>query len=224
MTRILALETATEACSAALMNDDGTISERFEVAPRRHTEIILPMIAGLLDDAGLDVADLDAIAFGAGPGSFTGVRVAASVAQGIALAHELPVIPLSCLATLAVGGARQHDCATVIPVMDARRQEIYWAVYRVDHARGVIECVEADAIGTVNDIRLPDSGRCIIVGSATQAYRKELLGKCSANTTLGDEPVLPRAADAVMLAVEALRSNATVAPEFAEPVYLRRAV
>ena len=90
MTKILAIETATEACSAALLIDD-EIQERFELAPRRHTELILPMVAELLADAELPVQNLSAVAFGAGPGSFTGVRVATSVAQGIAIAHDLPV-------------------------------------------------------------------------------------------------------------------------------------
>ena len=174
MTKILALETATEACSAALLID-GEVIERFEIAPRRHTDIILPMVAELLADAGIATQNLDAVAFGAGPGSFTGVRVATSIAQGIALAHDLPVVRMSCLAVLALGGAQAHACATVVPVMDARRQEIYFAVYQVDLARRVATCLEPDSIGKPQDLRLPTITDCIVVGAGAQVYREQIL-------------------------------------------------
>jgi len=223
MTKILALETATEACSAALLID-GEINERFEIAPRRHTDIILPMVAELLADAGLAAQNIDAIAFGAGPGSFTGVRVATSVAQGMALAHDLPVVPLSCLAILALGGARAHDCASVAAVMDARRQEIYFAVYAVDQATQVSTCLEPDAIGAPQDVRFPTGAKCIVVGAGMHVYREQFANMCEPNVTLMDNPLYPRARDGLMQALDAFKSNATVAAEFAEPVYLRRAV
>jgi len=223
MTKILALETATDACSAALLID-GEVSERFEIAPRRHTDIILPMVAELLADAELTARNLDAVAFGAGPGTFTGVRVATSVAQGIALAHDLPVVPLSCLAILALGGARAHDCATIVPVMDARRQEIYWAVYRVDRAAQVAECIERDAVGSPLELKLPANTACVIVGTGTAAYREEILALSTERSVLESEPCYPRAADALKHAAAALHSNGALAAEFAEPVYLRQAV
>ena len=97
--KLLALDTATEACSAALW-DDGAVLERYQLAPRRHAALILPMLDAVLAEAGLTVAQLDAIAVGCGPGAFTGVRIAISIAQGVAFAADLPVAPMSTLATL----------------------------------------------------------------------------------------------------------------------------
>jgi len=164
MTKILAIETATEACSAALLVDD-EIQECFEIAPRRHTNLILPMIAELLADAELPVQNLSAVAFGAGPGSFTGVRVATSVAQGIAIAHDLPVVPLSCLAMLAIGGAEVHNCSTIVPVMDARRREIYFAVYRVDAKTKVAKVLIPDTVSAPENLSPPNDSNCVVIGA-----------------------------------------------------------
>ena len=99
--KILAIETATEACSAALLSDDDIV-ERYEVAPRKHNELILPMCEAVLAECSVSLKQLDAIAFGCGPGAFTGVRIAAGVTQGIAYAHDLPVALVSTLANLAL--------------------------------------------------------------------------------------------------------------------------
>ena len=125
---LLAIETSTPACSAAL-SIDGVVIERYALAPRQHAVLILPMIESLLLEAGISVAQLDALAFGRGPGSFTGVRIAASVIQGIAFAADLPVLPVSTLATLALGGMRITDKTQVMAALDARKSEIYWGCY-----------------------------------------------------------------------------------------------
>lgn len=222
MSKILALETATEACSAALLVN-GEVTERFELAPRRHTELLLPMVAELLANAGIAVSTLDLIAFGAGPGSFTGVRVATSVAQGIALAHDLPVVPLSCLATLAMGACAAHPGTTLVPIMDARKQEIYAGVYQFDSETQIVTAIQADAIGSVEEFCLP-TRPYVLVGAGSLSYEAQFLARGAATGELGGAPLYPRAADALRLAAEALRTNTTVAPEFAEPIYLRRAV
>ena len=110
--KLLALDTATEACSAAVWVD-GAVLERYERAPRRHAALILPMIEAVLAEANLTPLQLDAIAFGRGPGAFTGVRIAIGIAQGIAFAADLPVVPISTLAALALGAAQETGLSLI---------------------------------------------------------------------------------------------------------------
>ena len=129
--KLLALDTATEACSAAVWVDGG-VAERYLLAPRRHAALIMPMIEDVLAEAGLGVGHLDAIAFGRGPGAFTGIRIAVGITQGIAFAADVPVVPISTLAALALGAAREFEQTHIATALDARMGEIYWGVYRVD--------------------------------------------------------------------------------------------
>ena len=114
---LLALETATEACSAALAID-GDICERFEVAPRGHSQLILPMVDELMAEADIAIEQVDAIAFGRGPGAFTGLRIAVGVTQGIAFGADLPVVPVSSLAGLAQGCVSDSVLAAIDARMD----------------------------------------------------------------------------------------------------------
>ena len=126
--KILAIDTSTEACSAALLID-GDLQGVYKLAPREHSLLILKMIDGLLSDAGITVSELDAIAFGRGPGSFMGLRIAAGVVQGIAYAHELPVIPVSTLKAIAQRASEETRHQHVLAAIDARMDEVYWAAY-----------------------------------------------------------------------------------------------
>ncbi len=125
--KVLAIETATEACSAAYADDDQII-ERFQIDPKGHSERILPMVESVLSEAGVVRAELEAIVFDSGPGSFTGIRIGAGVAQGIALGLDLPLVAVSSLMGLAQGVSRVVDgCTAVLPAIDARMGQVYWA-------------------------------------------------------------------------------------------------
>ena len=131
MTTLLALDTATEACSVALLHD-GRVLSHYEVAPRMHAQRLLPMIQQLLGEAGIAASALDAIAFGRGPGAFTGVRIAIGVVQGLAFALDRPVLPVSNLAVLAQRALREQGATQVAAAIDARMDEVYWGCYRAE--------------------------------------------------------------------------------------------
>lgn len=142
--KILAIDTSTEACSAALLCGN-KIYNRFIIAARQHTKFILPMISEVLTEAQLELSELDAIAFGCGPGSFTGVRLAASVTQGIAFAKNLPVVKISSLRALAQEIFVESEKERVLIAQDARMQEIYLGEYQVD-AAGIMQAVMPDRL------------------------------------------------------------------------------
>ena len=123
---ILALDTATEACSVALLHQD-RITFEDELSPRTHTQRILPMVDGLLKNANLSIKEVDYLAFGRGPGSFTGVRVGVGVAQGLALGAELKVVPISNLTTMAEQAYQELGATEVIALIDARMNEVYFS-------------------------------------------------------------------------------------------------
>ncbi len=135
---MLAVETSTEACSAALYSD-GEIQEKFEIAPREHTKLILPMIDALMADADLKPQQLDALAFSRGPGSFTGVRISTGIIQGIALGADLPVVPVSTLAAIAHHYLKNSTAECAFTAMDARMGEIFWGVYQ-KMPRAMLNC------------------------------------------------------------------------------------
>ena len=131
---ILAIDAATEACSAALLVGE-TLTERCEVIGRGHAGRLLPMTDELLREAGLTVRDLDAVAFGRGPGGFTGLRIAAGIAQGLASGGGKPIVPVSNLAAVASGAARTHGRTHILVCMDARMGQVYWAAFDCSGAR-----------------------------------------------------------------------------------------
>ncbi|WP_052285612.1 tRNA (adenosine(37)-N6)-threonylcarbamoyltransferase complex dimerization subunit type 1 TsaB [Kluyvera genomosp. 1] len=221
--RILAIDTATEACSAALWNDGNTCAH-FELCPREHTQRILPIVQDILTQSGVSLTDLDALAFGRGPGSFTGVRIGIGIAQGLALGAELPMIGVSTLATMAQGAWRKQGASRVLAAIDARMGEVYWAEYQRD-AQGVWHGENTEAVLKPEAVqqRLAElEGEWATVGTGWAAWPDMTHG---ANVTLSDGDVLlPEAEDMLPIACQLLEQGKTVAVDKAEPVYLRNEV
>ncbi len=154
--KILAFDTATEACSVALLNDD-KISECYEEIPRGHAQHILAMCQHVLDEQNCQAQDIDTIAYGAGPGSFTGLRIASSVAQGFAVALNLPVIAISSLQALAQAAYEQTQNASVLAAIDARMEEVYFSYYEFNTDKQCMQEVIVDQLCAPELAPLPDS-------------------------------------------------------------------
>jgi len=215
---LLAIDTATEACSAALLVGDRMI-ERSEIAPRRHAELILPMIESLLAEAGISRRQIDGIAVGRGPGAFTGVRLAISVAQGLALGLDVPVVPVSSLAALAQDVPMQHD-TPILAVIDARMGEIYAGTFQRG-ANGLVEALGAESVGPAQQLVLPPGERWSVVGSGWSAYRELLMTLLPTEPRWCDSTRFPQAHAIALLAAPQFAAGHALAPELALPVYLR---
>ncbi|WP_058912920.1 tRNA (adenosine(37)-N6)-threonylcarbamoyltransferase complex dimerization subunit type 1 TsaB [Entomohabitans teleogrylli] len=221
--QILAIDTATEACSVALWLNGTTLSH-FELCPREHTRRILPMVRDILNQGDISLSQLSALAFGRGPGSFTGVRIGIGIAQGLALGAELPMIGVSTLATMAQGAWRKTGATRVLAAIDARMGEVYWAEYQRDE-QGVWYGEESEAVLKPEAVsaRLRQlSGSWVTVGTGWQAW-PEMAAGCGLDIQDG-QILLPAAEDMLPLACVKLARQETVAVEKAEPVYLRNEV
>ena len=220
--RLLAIETSTPACSAALWVDDRVL-ERYALAPRQHAALMLPMIESLLLEAGITVAQLDAVAFGCGPGSFTGVRIAASMVQGIAFAADLPVVPVSTLAALAQGGMRLTDGQQVMAALDARKAEVYWGCY-TDTGTGTVTLQGSECVCAPAAVHCPAGDGWVGVGSGWEAYGDELMVRAGGRVVRVLPDFEPRATDVARLGSHDYRQGKMIGPEDAVPVYLRNNV
>lgn len=212
---LLAFELSTEQCAVALLID----GELHQLADQgnRPSRRILAMADELLAEAGLRVAEMDAIAFGRGPGAFTGLRIAAGVAQGLAFGAGLPVIPVSSLAALAQRAAEDRGADAVLAVLDARMNEIYAGAYRLA-ANGLVQAVGEDRLLLPVALEIPE-GEWIGAGPGFAAYPaigEELAGM--------HPDILPDAAAVARLAAVAFAAGAGVDPADAMPVYLRDTV
>lgn len=218
--KLLAVDTSGEACSAAILIDE-TIRQRLQIAPRRHGELILPMMEGLLEEAGLRLQDLDAIAFGRGPGSFTGVRIAASVTQGAAFAAELPVVPISTLAAMAQGQFRRSGERRLLTALDARMDEVYWGCYEIG-TEDLARIQGEECVSPPDRVPAPPSGGDWIgVGPGWSAYRETLLARLGDAVDATRPEAICEAHDIATLAGAELRTGRQLPPERAIPVYLR---
>jgi tRNA threonylcarbamoyladenosine biosynthesis protein TsaB len=216
--KILAIETATETCSVALLYN-GQVTSRYEHQPQKQAQLVLPMIDELMSAAGLKPAQLDAIAFGAGPGSFTGLRIAAAVTQGIAISANLPVVPVSTLAALAQGAYRQYQSSAVLAAIDARMQEVYWGAYRLDK-NGLMQLQEQEHVLPPAEVPVPDGADWVGAGSGWRAHADILKTRVQSLRDIKAD-CWPQAIDVLTLAIPLLQQNKTVSADQAEPVYLR---
>jgi tRNA threonylcarbamoyladenosine biosynthesis protein TsaB len=217
--KLLAFETATEACSVAIYVD-GDIRERHAIAPRQHTALALPWADELLAEAGLRKTELDAIAVGVGPGAFTGVRLAVALAQGIALALDKPVLAVSTLATLAMQ-ANASPGERIVAAIDARMGEIYLGEFVGDvdglaAAIGDERVLAPEATATIGD--------AIGVGTGFAANGGSLVIALGASLRRFDATALPHAADLARLAARDFIAGREIAPDQLEPAYLRNKV
>jgi tRNA threonylcarbamoyladenosine biosynthesis protein TsaB len=215
MTTLLALDTATEACSVALLHD-GRVLSHYEVIPRLHAQRLLPMIQTLLGEAGIALSAVDALAFGRGPGAFTGVRIAVGVVQGLAFALQRPVLPVSTLATIAQRAHREHGVEQVAVAIDARMDEVYWGCYRLHE--GEMQLAGTEAVLPPEQVSLPrnGSGNWFAAGTGWRYGERLAVRPAAVDATL-----LPHAEDLLRLAGFAWQRGEALEADQAQPIYLR---
>lgn len=230
MTRtvLLALETSTEFCSVALLISDasapmGTGTERLWVRHEQTGAVsstrVLPAVRELLDEAGLALSQCDAVAFGAGPGSFTGLRTATGVAQGLAFGLDLPVVPVSTLLICAESARlRDPSITRVLAVLDARMDEVYWADYAWDAESGDWQTLAPPSLGSPETLVAPDVPFAL-AGNAAEAFGARLA--VAERAAVVDREALPHAQPLALAALRAYRAGRTVAADHAAPEYVR---
>ncbi|GAB3399831.1 tRNA (adenosine(37)-N6)-threonylcarbamoyltransferase complex dimerization subunit type 1 TsaB [Massilia agilis] len=215
---ILAIETSSELASCALLDGD-RLAWRESSGVRTHSQSVLPMVQELLHEAGRRLADCDAVAFGAGPGSFTGVRTACGVAQGLAFGAGLPVVPLVTLEAMAQACRERTGARDVLAVLDARMGEVYWAQYRFDNGWQIVRPPALSAPGAVAPELVEGLAAC---GNGFSAYPQEFAQCAFAAGALAD--IAPHARELAALAVPALQAGQAVPAAQAQPLYLRNKV
>ena len=216
--KVLGLDTATSGCSAALWIDGRVTARRAEPMARGQAEALVPMVEAVLADAGLRFTDLDRIAVTVGPGAFTGVRLAVALAQGIALALDRPVLPVSTLAVLAAGApAAAGD--RIVAAIDARMGEVYLGAF--DRGGGEPRALMPERVVGPVDAALPEGTGWWGVGTGFDAGEGALRTRMGAALAGADAAALPRAGDVARLGALALGRGEGLAPERLEPAYLR---
>lgn len=221
--KLLALETSTEACACALYID-GAVLERAEFAPRQHTHLILPMAEQLLAEAGITPKQLDGVAFGRGPGSFTGVRIACSVAQGIGFAANIPVAPISSLAALAQQMYQTLGKTQVCVAFDARMQEVYWGCYQLN-AQNIMQLQGEECVCAAHCVPQPSEFQTWYgVGSGWAAYKTALLTRLSGYVEAYDAETYLHASALIPIALEMFAQQQVECAENVTPVYIRNKI
>jgi tRNA threonylcarbamoyladenosine biosynthesis protein TsaB len=219
--KLLALDTSSEGCSAALLVDD-RVAERFDLAPRGHTRLLMPMIRELLAEGELVPADLDALAFACGPGSFTGLRIATGVVQGLAYGLGIPVVPVSSLAAVAEDAInlwKLVDGDGIAVAFDARMGEVYWACFIC--RKGQPELMGGEQVCAPTSVALADGASRWFGAGQGWRLREAFPGNVTNTMARIDDTLLPRASRVAGIAGRAFRAGAGVPAEQAQPVYIR---
>jgi len=217
--KILAIDTSTEACSAALYID-GELIERYLVAPRKHIELLKPMVDEVMKAAEVDVSELTGLAFGAGPGSFAGLRVACAFVQGMGAGLEIPVVPVSTLKAMAQQVLDTHPDRTVLVMLDAKMKEVYWGVYRLEDKEVITVLPEqvtkieeipnfTGIVGLANIIGAGDGWN--VTPNWVEALQPEFIEK----------NVYPRAGEIALLSIDDFENGMALDADQVSPIYLR---
>lgn len=214
--KLLAIETATEFCSVALLCD-GELISRAELAPRRHAELLLPMCDEVLAEAGVARKQLDAIAVGRGPGAFTGVRLAISAAQGIALGIDRPIVAVSSLAALALGAP--DNGASTLAIIDARMGEVYVGRF-VRDSQWIIRLVGVESVQAASSVELP-SDAFNLIGTGWETYQSVFVEKLAKPPLFAEGLRYPQADDVARLAQPIFTAGLALDPADVRPTYLR---
>ncbi len=212
--KLLVLDTSTEYCSAALWLEGRILAFRV-LAEQRHSSLLLPMVDELLREAGLTLRQLDGIGYGAGPGSFTGLRIACAVTQGLALGADLPVVGVSTLESIA----QQTGAGQVLTVLDARMAEVYWAAYRRDGEGW--QAVSEPQLALPESVAVPAGGEWVGAGNGFAALGAVLRPRLAAALARIDDTLMPDAAAMAPLAARAFERGEGMDAALAAPIYLR---
>ncbi len=216
MPTILAIETSSELASVALLHG-GRLITREATGVQTHSQTLLPMVQQLLAECGIELGRCDAIAFGAGPGSFTGVRTACGVAQGLAFGADLPVIPVVTLAAMAQACRDRTGLSDVVTILDARMNEVYWAQYQ--HSGSAWQVVTPPTLSAAE--RVAPVGDAVACGNALLAYESQL-GHLRRDARCTD--AIPHAGPVAALAHIEFERGVLIHARDARPLYLRNKV
>lgn len=222
MSRMLAIETSAETCSVAL-DMDGELREKFEHAPLKHAELILPMVSSLLAEAGIAAKDLEAIAFGRGPGSFTSLRIGIGVVQGLAWGADVPVVPVSSLAAVAQAALENRHWpappAQIVVAMDARMQEVFHATF-IAGDNGIVSLLGEERVSAASAVRA--TAPWLAAGNGFERF--EELRELAQDALCSLPDTWPRASVVLKLARDWLKDRQALPAGLAQPVYIRNDV
>ena len=224
--KLLAIDTSSDACSVAI-NLHHEIIETFELTPRKHIEALQPMVEAVLKESGLNLQDLDGLAFGCGPGSFSGLRIACSFIQGLSAALNLPVAAISTLGSMAFNALESNPDAVILPCLDARMSEVYTALYYFNEQNNLYSRIN-DCVITPESVTLSKEvlekiiDKPIIgVGNGWDLAYVQEIWKTRFNPTLIMPESVARAGDIALLAVKDFEAGHVLTFDQIQPVYLR---